>query len=512
MKPFQYIISSMKKSIRRKITVLFAAVLLAVIACIILCCMLFLNRFYLMNRQHLLVRSFYTIYSASEEGTLTSDEFQSTLRQLTAESSMSILVMDANGESIVSSGEDSQLLVLQLLDVLFADNETRVILETESYTIQRSVDDRFDEGESLLLRGTLANGEQVMCRITIQSMRESAGIAIQFVMIIGLIFVLIGSFLIYFISRSITDPILKLQAISKEMTELNFDVKYEPREENEIDQLGLHMNELSETLERTIGQLKAANNELQTDLARKEEIDRMRTDFLSNVSHELKTPIALIQGYAEGLKDCVQTDAESREFYCDVIIDEAGKMNRLVRKLLDLNQIEFGQHEIQMQRFDLTQLIREELDSMRLMLSQNDITMHFSQAEPVYVWADPYKIEEVLTNYLSNAVNHIDGERNIYVSVVQEGDSVRTGVRNTGRPIPEEDLDKIWDKFYKVDKSHSREYGGSGIGLSIVAAIMAAHHRPCGVINHDDGVEFWFTLDAAKGSAPAELPGEKETV
>ena len=485
----------MKKSIRKKITVMFAAVLLAVILCIILSCFLFLSRFYLLDRQQFLVNTFDQIDAASQAGELRTEDFQSTLRQLTAESSVSVLVMDSAGETIVSSGEDSDLLVVQFLDVLFTDTDTTVLKETDEYTIQRSVDSRYDQGESLMLRGTLSGGELVMLRITVQSMRESAKIAIQFVMIIGLIFTLIGSLLTYFVSRSITDPILKLQAISKRMTELNFDVKYEPTEENEIDQLGMNMNELSETLEKTIEQLKDANNELQTDLARKEEIDRMRTDFLSNVSHELKTPIALIQGYAEGLRDCV-SDEESREFYCDVIMDEADKMNRMVRKLLTLNQIEFGQHEIEIKRFDVTELIGGVLDSMRLMLEQNDIHMHFEHTSPVWVWADEYKIEEVLTNYLSNAVNHIDGTRDIFVTVGRGADSVRVAVRNTGRQIPEEDLDKVWDKFYKVDKSHSREYGGSGIGLSIVAAIITAHHQQYGVMNHSDGVEFWFTLDA----------------
>lgn len=474
---------------------MFLGVLLAVICCIILSCFLFLNRFYLFDRQSFLRGAYDTINDAAEEGTLESDAFQTTLRQLTAESSMSILIMDPSGEVIASSGDEADILTSQLFDLLFTNPETTVILETDEYTIQRS-EDRFDQGESLLLRGSLSSGAQIMLRITIQSMKESAGIAMQFVLIIGLLFSIIGSVIIYWVSRSITEPILKLQAISKEMTQLHFDVKYESAGGDEIDELGRNMNELSETLEDTIGRLKDANNELQTDLERKEKIDRMRTDFLSNVSHELKTPIALIQGYAEGLRDCVaEDDEESRLFYCDVIMDEADKMNRMVRKLLKLNQIEFGQHEIEMKRFDITVLIRGVLDSMQILLEQNRIRIHFSSAEPVYVWADEYKIEEVLTNYLSNAVNHIGGERNIYVTITPQSDEVRIAVRNNGNPIPEEDIDKIWDKFYKVDKSHSRDYGGSGIGLSIVAAIMAAHHRSYGVLNHEDGVEFWFTLD-----------------
>ena len=128
------------------------------------------------------------------------------------------------------------------------------------------------------------------------------------------------------------------------MTELDFEAKYQPgrRYHNEVDELGEYMNVMSTTLEHTISELKSANNQLQIDIDKKTQIDEMRKEFLSNVSHELKTPLALIQGYAEGLKECINDDAESREFYCDVIMDEASKMNQMVKNLLTLNQLEFG--------------------------------------------------------------------------------------------------------------------------------------------------------------------------
>ena len=277
-------------------------------------------------------------------------------------------------------------------------------------------------------------------------------------------------------------------------------MKYIPREDNEIDHLGQHMNELADKLKETISELKTANNEMKLDLDRKEQIDKMRTDFLSNVSHELKTPIALISGYAEGLKEGISEDPEDQAYYLDVIIDEAEKMSHMVSKLLNLNQLEFGANEIEMEQFDITEMIRSELSSMQIMTDSNDIHVRFDQKSPVYVWADQYKTEEVLTNYLSNAVHHISGENIIAVSLTQKEKCVRISVFNTGNPIPEEDLDRLWEKFYKVDKSHSRQYGGSGIGLSIVKAIMDAFHQEFGVCNHENGVEFWFELDTTNGN------------
>ena len=263
---------------------------------------------------------------------------------------------------------------------------------------------------------------------------------------------------------------------------------------NEIDLLGNHMNRLSETLERTISELKSANVELTKDIEKKTKIDEMRREFLSNVSHELKTPLALIQGYAEGLQECINDDEESRNWYCEVIIDEAAKMNRMVKKLLTLNQLEFGNDQVVMERFNITELIRGITGASRILLEQNGITLDLDGLDDVDVWGDEFKVEEVITNYLSNAINHCEGEKRICIFYTRKPDLLRVSVFNTGKPIPEEDIGQIWDKFYKVDKARTREYGGSGIGLSIVKAIMDSFHQECGVINHENGVEFWMEL------------------
>lgn len=221
----------------------------------------------------------------------------------------------------------------------------------------------------------------------------------------------------------------------------------------------------------------------------------MRKEFLSNVSHELKTPIALIQGYAEGLYDNINDDSESRKFYCEVIMDEADKMNKMVKKLLTLNQIEFGNNQVNFEHFDIVQVVRTVINSATLLAKQKEAQIEIDDYPQIYVWADEYMIEEVVTNYVSNAINHVDGEKKIKVSLKKTDKVVRVSVFNTGKCIPEEELDKIWIKFYKVDKARTREYGGSGIGLSIVKAIMESMNQKCGVLNHEDGVEFWFELD-----------------
>ena len=266
------------------------------------------------------------------------------------------------------------------------------------------------------------------------------------------------------------------------------------------DQLSLYRDQADhisfiESMVDTIGELKTANNELQKDIEEKIRVDETRKEFIANVSHELKTPIALIQGYAEGLTEGMAEDPASRDYYCEVIMDEAGKMNRMVKQLLTLTALEFGNDKPVMEQFDIVGLIQGLLSSANILIQQKEAHVVFEAAAPVYVWADEFKIEEVVTNYLNNALNHLAGERLIRVRVDKGDREVRVSVYNTGEHIPEEDLDKLWVKFYKVDKARTREYGGSGIGLSIVKAIMDSHHKACGVANVEGGVEFWFTLD-----------------
>lgn len=372
--------------------------------------------------------------------------------------------------------------------------EKQLKLETENYSIFSLYDARM-KSQYIELVGFLESGEIVLMRSNMESMQESVKVANKFLVYAGIGSAVIISIIMFFVSRRFTGPVLQLAGIAKRMTELDFDVKYKVRSRDEIGELGNSINVLAERLEKTISELKSANNELQMDIEKKTQADEVRKEFLSNVTHELKTPIALIQGYAEGLKDNISESSEDREFYCDVIIDEAGKMNAMVKKLLTLNHLEFGTTPVELARFDLTELIQAVLNSTEILAKQKQVTVHFEQTEPLYVWADEYMIEEVLTNYISNAFHHVSGANIIEVKVIPQGSHVRVAVFNTGSPIPEEELEKVWIKFYKVDKARTREYGGSGIGLSIVQAIMKAHNQAYGVKNHPSGVEFWFELD-----------------
>ena len=432
---------------------------------------------------------------ASKADNLSGEKFLAGLRTICETDNISLFVMDQNGRVRLTSVHDSEELQRDLYEYVLGirPDEKSILEENDQYLM--SVNRDSPNGGYLKMAGVLSGGELFIIRTAVEPIRESVSLANRFLIYVGSIVLLVGAFIIHWVSKRISEPILELARLSERMSDLDFDVKFEGGRDSEIIFLGNHMNQLSETLEKTISELKTANNELQRDIEQKEKRDEMRKEFLSNVSHELKTPIALVQGYAEGLKECINDDPESREFYCDVIMDEAGKMNKLVKNLLTLNELEFGNEVVTMERFDLASMIHNMLRSMQVLFEQKDVKLVYDVQEPVYAWANEFKMEQVLNNYISNALNHVDGEKIIKITIQRQDGHVRAGVFNTGKPIPEEDVGRIWDKFYKVDKARTREYGGSGVGLSIVKAIMESMHQQYGVINYDNGVEFWFELD-----------------
>lgn len=484
-----------RHSIQHEITIIFIALMAGTIMLCTLINNFFLEKYYVVIKQQKLLNAYEKIDTDSAEGDINSSDYDVDFEKLCSNSNISLLIIDSGGNIMRSSSSDSERLKRQFLNAILASEYQGDIIENnDSYVLQRNTDSN-TELDYLVLWGSLKDGNIILMRTPIESIRESVSISNTFLEYTGIFAILLCAVLIMFISKKITRPILELAEISEKMTALDFDAKYTSGGDNEIGLLGEHINQMSQTLEHTISELKTANNELQIDLEKKEQIDEMRKEFLSNVSHELKTPIALIQGYAEGLKECINDDDESRDFYCDVIMDESDKMNNMVKKLLTLNQLEFGNDTVTLERFDIVALINGIIMSTEILIKQKNIKLIFNEKDPIYVWADEFKIEEVVTNFLSNAINHVKYENTIEIRITKKQDGIRVAVFNSGDTILQTDLEKIWIKFYKVDKARTREYGGNGIGLSIVKAIMESLHKDFGVINYDNGVEFYFELD-----------------
>lgn len=486
----------MKYSIKKQMIAIFIGLLACMVVALLVINMTFLEPYYIQNKEKSFREMYETLNQVAQDQSYSDEEVSSDVAKQAERNNLSFLIIDETTGNKYTNVYNQEMLFNQLLGyVINQSQQNAEILEsTDAYQMLQAKDP-WNETEYLVMWGNFEDGSQFLMRSPLESMRESAAISNRFLIYIGSVLILAAGALVWYFSKKLTDPIRELANLSDKMANLDFEAKYTSGGKNEIGELGANFNRMSSRLESTISELKKANNSLLKDIEQKEKMEEMRNEFLVNVSHELKTPIALIQGYAEGLKDGVNDDAESRDFYCDVIMDEAMKMNQMVKNLLTLNQLEFGDEDISFERFDLAALIRGVLQSMEILAQQDDLKIIFRQESPVYVWADEFKTEQVVRNYVSNAFHHASGDKVIEVKIQKEGKKARTSVFNTGTPIPEEDLKHIWEKFYKVDKAHTREYGGNGIGLSIVKAIMESFHQEYGVKNYDNGVEFWFELD-----------------
>lgn len=486
-----------QSSLKFQITTVFVAVVAFTIIASVLINTFFLEKVYVKYKERAILSVYDAMYSEAYSGDISSDRFDLELQKYSDNHNVSIVIISTLFEPIkIYATEPQDQLIREITNNLRGGSimAERIIYEEDDYILIQKRDARM-QTDYLEMWGVLPNGAFFLMRTALESIRLYAVIANRFLLIVGLAAIILSALVIFFITKRLSRPILTLAEISKKMTELDFDARYEGKDKNEIGILGHSMNEMSDHLRNTIMELKDANAELQKDIDLKNRIDEMRKEFISNVSHELKTPIAIIEAYAEGLKENVGSP-EDMDYYCDVIMDEAAKMNVMVRQLLTLNQLESGQDIITPEPFDLVALIKNYIQSAEILTAGQDIKVSLDLPEKCIVVADEFKIEEVLMNYFSNACHYCesDTEKRIDVSLKKSENEVCVSVFNTGKHIPEESINRLYEKFYKVDKARTREYGGSGVGLSIVKAIMEAHGGTYGVKNVDEGVEFFFTL------------------
>ncbi|MEJ8554492.1 HAMP domain-containing sensor histidine kinase [Tepidibacter sp. Z1-5] len=347
----------------------------------------------------------------------------------------------------------------------------------------------------LALTSILNNEDILILKIPMIAISESANIANKFMIFTGLLAIIIGMIWALIFSKKFTEPVLHLNDITKNMANLDFSKKCIVDTDDEVGQLANNINYLSGELDRAISNLYQENQKLEEDIERKKKIDNMRKEFISSVSHELKTPISLIQGYSEGLKENVMDNEEDKEFYCDVIIDEAKKMDILVKDLLNLSQIESGYFKLEKTKFKICDLVDQTIIKYKNIFDKKNIDLRLDKNYMGNVFADNIRIEQILVNFINNAIDYVDDNNIIKISIYENNDKIGVSIFNSGKPIFKNDIDKIWTSFYKVDKARTREYGGYGLGLSIVRAIQELHNNEYGVLNVENGVKFWFNVD-----------------
>ena len=358
-----------------------------------------------------------------------------------------------------------------------------------------------DNDQYLCLIGSLDKdeGRYLIAYMPFAFIEQNSSLNLVFLLIAGGCALLICLGIAFFFSREFTRPLVSMAALADRMSELDFSTQYTGkgrRESDEVEQLGQSLNRLSAYLEQAIGELKESNDQLAQEVREKERIDNMRREFIVNVSHELKTPIALIQGYAEGLTAGVADDPEDRKFYCDTIADEAGHMNRLVMQLLSLSKLELGAEQTFYEEIDLHEMCRDAVQKTAVLCESKNLSVDCADTH-ITVRTDSGLLEQVLMNYLSNAIRYTAEGGSIVISAVRNGGRTRLTVFNAGEGLPEDELPKIWEKFYRTDRARTREACGTGIGLSLVRAIADTLHGDCGAENVPGGIAFWFDIPDA---------------
>ena len=490
------------KSVRVKLFLVLCVVTILLVICLIAINSLVLENFYIYNKTNTIKEVYNKINKYYKDPDLAIN-LETELKKIAFRNNFDILIQSDTDLILFSTNKDflSSIEVAKEKYKTYLEERKNLLYSDAKMTI-RKIDDTSNSLNYILLYGKLDNGYSLYIRIPIAPIEESVRISNNTLIVIGIATVIISAFVASLISKRFTSPILQLNDITKKMAKLDFKQKYRINDsDDEINELGKNINTMSDKLESTIKQLRETNSELEKDIEEKSKIDEMRKQFISDVSHELKTPIALIQGYAEGLIENVNNDDESRKFYAEVILDESNKMDVLVKQLLELMKLEYGKRKFNDEEFDVVELINEVIRKCNVMLEENQIQVVFDEKKPIYAYADDFYVEQVVTNYFTNAIKHakeVNGKKQIKITIQNVKNKIRVSVFNTGDKIPEEDLTRVWGRFYKIDDSRNRENSGSGIGLSIVRAIQNNYQNEYGVQNLSNGVKFYFDISTKK--------------
>lgn len=476
------------KSIRSKLLLQIGGLILFIIVLLLLANN-FLLKVYFVNQQKDTVQEYFTYINEIDNGDYFR-EFQ-LFNQLETTENVDVIIQSPD-ESIIyrsknvntAPGEEPNLpaLVVEKEEII-----------NDSYKFVYASDPRLNN-DVLILEGTLDNGNLLQLSIPIDTLENSISIFNEFLLYIGIISFVLSLLLAYVLSNYFTNPIRKINDIAKKMKNLEFNHTIDINSKDELGELAKTIQELSSELEGTINNLHTQNIVLEKEMNENIKLSQKRRELLNNVSHELKTPLSLMQGYAEGLKLNVTTSKEKTNFYCDVIIGETVKMNQLVEDLLELDQSQFGDRPAEMTTTDLSFYLHSIINKYEKPIQDNDITLKLNIAKAIRYEFNTKTTERVLTNFITNAINYCNQEKQIEISLLQKDEKFIVEVFNTSAALSEKALSKIWDSFYKVDESRNRDKGGHGLGLSIVKALQEKQEKEYGVRNEKNGIVFWYEV------------------
>lgn len=467
------------KTIKIKIFIIFTMFMICVVLGGIILNSIFLEKYYIYKNKGVFISINEKI---SYEYVNDKENSYDYINDIVSFEDISTTIVDQN----INIQYNSERLKKEINDKRLSKEIRQVILDNEKKISNRFLyyieEKNNTQTNKLVFISKMSNGEFLILKKPFKSISQSVSIANQFYLIAGFIVIFIGGIFILIFSTKITKPIIEMSNVAEDISNLKFDKRVNIESEDEIGKLGESINKISEKLFANI-------NELKDDVERRKQLVR-------NMSHELKTPIGIIKGYAEGIKYGVANDEEKMQKYCSVLVNECDRMDNLVRELLNHSMMDAGMVDLNKTNFCIYEFISKIIERFEPTLIEKAITFDLKCVNDYEIYADRDMLEKAINNFITNAIDHVEGRKLIQLIAEKKDDKSRISVFNTGSHIELENFEKIWDVYYKVDKARSRKYGGHGLGLAIVKLIVQLHGGSTKVENIDEGVMFSFEIPA----------------
>lgn len=436
---------------------------------------------FLFVMQILLLNNYFEIYKTNQINTVyevlnKSDEIKvNNLENLSLKYDVCISVLKKNGEKIYSSSYNRGCLIFDNLNsssfIRIINNETHnkpMILSNDKFrnkTIVRLLE--FDKETYIFLNASIEPLDT-----SIQLLKSQFKYISVIILIVSLV-------LSYYISNLLSEPIIKMSSSAKELAKGNFKVSFGTN------------SKISEIIELS-NILETAKDELSRT-------DELRRDLMANVGHDLKTPLTMIKAYSEMIRDFDNMSEEKKKENLEIIIDEADRLTLLVNDILDLSKLQSNMYELKYEEFDVTELINSIIKKFDILIENENYNIIFDVKDKMIVCADKKRIEQVIYNLLSNAVNYTGDDKKIYINLIKDKKKTRVEIKDTGKGIEKEKIKYIWDKYYHNHKKHKRNAIGTGLGLSIVKNILETHGYEYGVISEvNKGTTLFFEISSKK--------------
>jgi len=384
--------------------------------------------------------------------------------------------------------------IISLINYLYQNNYLADLDGTKKvYTLDME-NKQMPQIRDLVVISKIQNNSYVLMQTPKQFIQEITGSMLRYITIISIFTLILSAFIVFFTSERIIRPIRKIQLAADKIAHLDFSSHCDENPQDELGMLGVSINNMSDRLQANISQLMAANEVLKDDLLRKEQTDKIRRQFIANVSHDFKTPLTLIISYAEKLRDS-QILPQGQEDL-DIILSEGSKMSSMVQHLLQLSKLESGITKIEKTFFSANELISDIVKKYSLLAQKKDIILGHDVNEDIILSADYFSIGQAISNLMENALKYTPEKGRIHISAhIQENGKCRLVVYNSGSHLPEDSISSLFESFYRADPARSRDTQNYGLGLAIVKATMEQHQEAFGANNTEDGVEFWIELE-----------------